>query len=214
MTSSATVQITVSAPVNNPPVAVISATPTSGTGPLTVSFNGTSSYDSGGSITAYQWNFGDGTSGSGSTIQHTYQAAGSYTATLTVTDPGGSTGSRSVGISVQAPTTTSKMHVAGITIQTASAPAGSTVTPIVKIVDSYGAAVPGALVTGSWSGSLTGSYSATTDAYGNATLTSRRLKKNSSTTFTVTAVSKTGYAYDPSSNLISSKPVSASQGLR
>ena len=38
---------------------------------------------------AYKWNFGDGASGNGPSVEHTYAKAGSYTTTLTVTDRGG-----------------------------------------------------------------------------------------------------------------------------
>ena len=37
----------------------------------------------------YKWNFGDGSGGSGPSVEHTYVKAGNYTTTLTVTDRGG-----------------------------------------------------------------------------------------------------------------------------
>ncbi|MEK7408120.1 MAG: PKD domain-containing protein [Acidobacteriota bacterium] len=77
---------------NQPPVAVLSAAPASGIVPLTVSFSGTSSYDPDGSITAYAWEFGDGATASGATAAHTFNAAGTYTALLRVTDNSGATG--------------------------------------------------------------------------------------------------------------------------
>jgi hypothetical protein len=40
---------------------------------------------------AYQWNFGDGTSGTGPSVYHTYAQGGNYSVTLTVTDRGGNT---------------------------------------------------------------------------------------------------------------------------
>ncbi len=40
----------------------------------------------GSSITSYQWSFGDGSTGSGESVQHTYSTPGNYTATLTVTN--------------------------------------------------------------------------------------------------------------------------------
>ncbi len=46
--------------VAQPPVAVASATPTSGVAPLEVTFNGGSSYDPDGTISFYAWSFGDG----------------------------------------------------------------------------------------------------------------------------------------------------------
>jgi PKD repeat protein len=67
-------------------VAAFSATPTSGRLPLTVTFTNTST----GSITTQTWAFGDGTSSSAHSPQHTYATAGSYPVSLTVTGPGGS----------------------------------------------------------------------------------------------------------------------------
>jgi len=88
-----TVHILSSPNANNPPTANFTASPTSGQAPLAVSFNGSGSSDSDGSITSYAWSFGDGGSSSGVTASHTYNNAGTYTARLTVTDDDGSTDS-------------------------------------------------------------------------------------------------------------------------
>ena len=69
-----------------PPVAQFTGTPTSGQGPLTVSFTNTST----GSITSYAWTFGDGTTSTAANPVKAYSAAGNYTVSLTVTGPGGS----------------------------------------------------------------------------------------------------------------------------
>jgi chitodextrinase len=37
-----------------------------------------------GNLTFYTWDFGDGSTGSGATVSHTYGAIGTYTVTLTV----------------------------------------------------------------------------------------------------------------------------------
>jgi PKD repeat protein len=51
-----------------------------------------------GSIASYSWIFGDGTSGTGVTISHTYAAAGSFSAALTVTDNEGASSTVTVPI--------------------------------------------------------------------------------------------------------------------
>lgn len=75
---------------NLPPVAAANG-PYLGTAGQPVSFTAAGSSDPDGSIASYAWNFGDGLSGTGQSPIHTYAAAGSYTATLTVTDNQGAT---------------------------------------------------------------------------------------------------------------------------
>ncbi len=60
-----------------------------GTAGVAVGFDGSASSDPDGSITSWAWTFGDGASGTGATPSHVYTAAGTYTATLTVTDNNG-----------------------------------------------------------------------------------------------------------------------------
>jgi len=51
-----------------------------------VFFNADKSYDEDGTITSFQWDFGDGNTGSGKTVEHLYTKPGIYIVTLTVTD--------------------------------------------------------------------------------------------------------------------------------
>jgi PKD repeat protein len=86
-------------PVNTPPTASFTATPSG----LGVSVDGSASSDAGGSIASYAWNWGDSTAaGSGVTATHTYATAGTYTVTLTVTDDGGLTNSTTRSVTVTA----------------------------------------------------------------------------------------------------------------
>ncbi|MCU7927479.1 MAG: PKD domain-containing protein, partial [Candidatus Thiodiazotropha sp. (ex Dulcina madagascariensis)] len=82
-TTSAAIDATNQAPTANP------NGPYTGAVGVALSFDGTGSSDPDGTIVAYAWDFGDGTSGTGSVPSHTYASAGSYNITLSVTDDGG-----------------------------------------------------------------------------------------------------------------------------
>ncbi len=84
-TATTTATISASTPVNTPPVADTGG-PYTGTAGTPVTFNGSGSSDSDGSIVSYAWTFGDGANGAGMSPSHTYAAAGTYTVSLTVTD--------------------------------------------------------------------------------------------------------------------------------
>ncbi|MEA1905852.1 MAG: C1 family peptidase [Euryarchaeota archaeon] len=86
-------------PANQPPVASASASQESGTAYLTVLFTG-SGEDSDGAITSYEWTFGDGGNSTLQNTTHTYTSPDTYTATLTVTDDCGVTGSDNVTINI------------------------------------------------------------------------------------------------------------------
>ena len=78
---------------------------------LDCTFDATDSFDTGGSISSYDWDFGDGTTAddAGDTVDHTYDAAGLYDVTLTVTDNEGAssslTQSLDVSVTVGGPST-------------------------------------------------------------------------------------------------------------
>jgi len=84
---------------NQPPVASASTSQDSGTAHLTVLFTG-SGEDSDGVVTSYEWTFGDGGSSTLQNTSHTYDSPGTYTATLTVTDDCGATGSDNVTVTI------------------------------------------------------------------------------------------------------------------
>lgn len=97
--SVADVAITVADPPNVVPTATITASCSA----LLCTFDGSSSADPDGTVVGYDWDFGDGQSASGASVQHTYGEAGSYLATLTVTDDDGATGSTTAAVDTLAP---------------------------------------------------------------------------------------------------------------
>lgn len=102
-TNTASSTITIATPGNLPPIANAGGPYNAIVGvPLTVS--GAASSDPDGTITSYLWDFGNGITHAAATAEHTYTAAGTYSATLTVTDNSGLTATQQVTIVVTAPT--------------------------------------------------------------------------------------------------------------
>jgi PKD repeat protein len=84
---------------NGTPIAKIVANPASGMPPLPVAFDGSTSTDPEQDELFYRWEFGDGSeASSGATVTHTYEAGGSYVATLFVDDGKGGTSSATASI--------------------------------------------------------------------------------------------------------------------
>jgi PKD repeat protein len=84
------------------PVANFSASATSGTAPLSINFINSST----GNITSYAWTFGDGTTSTSPNPVHVYSTAGTYSVSLKVTGPGGtSTKTLASYVKVTAPAT-------------------------------------------------------------------------------------------------------------
>ena len=99
------------------------ASPTTGTAPLAVTFSDTS----GGRITGWLWDFGDGTTSTDKDPLHTYTIPGSYRVNLTVTGPGGTKILEKPGyISVRSP---------GIYADFTVSPVGGTAPLMVKCTD-------------------------------------------------------------------------------
>ncbi|WP_431235586.1 PQQ-dependent sugar dehydrogenase [Mycolicibacterium psychrotolerans] len=72
---------------NRAPTAVLTATPTNGYSPLSVQFSSVGSSDPDpGTTLSYSWDFGDGGTSASANPVRTYNADGSYTVTLTVSD--------------------------------------------------------------------------------------------------------------------------------
>ncbi len=69
-------------------------------GSMTAMFDASKSSDPDGKITKFSWEFGDGKTGDGKTVQHNYAQAGKYNVKLTVEDEKGQTHSSELTISI------------------------------------------------------------------------------------------------------------------
>ncbi len=83
-----------------PPIANFTASPLTGSAPLTVNFTDTST----GSPTSWNWSFGDGMNSTEQNPSHIYAAAGTYDVSLTAANAGGSNATVKAGyVTVTAP---------------------------------------------------------------------------------------------------------------
>lgn len=86
------------------PRAIIGKLQTHASNPMSVQFDGSKSKAAlPATITSYVWNFGDGTTATGATISHSFTIAGTYTATLIVTDSNGMTNRCNLPVVVSPP---------------------------------------------------------------------------------------------------------------
>jgi YD repeat-containing protein len=93
---------------NSPPTASFTASPNPVTAEATVTFNGSGSTDSGGSVTKYEWDLdGNGTyetsTGATATTTRSYPTATTVTVGLRVTDNEGATGTTTRSLTVRGP---------------------------------------------------------------------------------------------------------------
>src|SRR5215469_13445494 len=86
---------------NQPPVAMLNLSATSGAAPLAVTASSAGSFDPDGTIASTVINFGDGSpTVTAASATHTYSAAGNYTVTVTVTDNLGASSKKTASVSV------------------------------------------------------------------------------------------------------------------
>jgi PKD repeat protein len=91
---------------------------------LTCTFDASGSKDADGTVAGYQWNFGDGSAGTGNPANHPYATAGTRDVTLTVTDNEGGTATVTKSV---------KSTQAGVAFVAASSSAGNRSAHTVQI---------------------------------------------------------------------------------
>ena len=169
-----------------------------------MNFSSVGSYDPDGTITAYDWDFGDGTVSTLANPSHTYNAVGTYTASLVVFDNSGLSSSATVLVSVQS---NNVVYVSAISMSLNRTTRGYQASAVVTVKDQNGAVKPRATVTGTWSGLATGTGSAITNSKGLASFNSPRINSRGTFTFTVTGITLSGSKYDATRNLKTSASI-------
>ena len=99
-TSSYTQKLIVADELPTASFSVTTAAPGSG---QPTAFDASASSDPDGAISAYAWDFGDGTTATGATPSHVFAGPGSYTVALTVTDSDGSSSTSTQMITIAGP---------------------------------------------------------------------------------------------------------------
>jgi glucose/arabinose dehydrogenase/PKD repeat protein len=135
---------------NQPPTAVITANPTNGPVPLTVSFDGTGSSDPEGNPLSYSWDLnGDGTFGdaTASTASYTYTTAGVYHPSLRVTDNQGVSDTKSVTVTAG---NTAPIAVIDSPASSVTWKVGDTITFSGHATDAQDGTLPASALSWSW----------------------------------------------------------------
>jgi PKD repeat protein len=189
--------------VNQPPIANASATPTSGNAPLTVQFSSAGSSDPDGTIVEYYWTFGDafGTHSYEANPTYSYGYAGTYPATLTVWDNNNVSRSDTVTIIVNSAGST-VLRSTAINLSATLQGKKVSVTGNVVVKKTSGAAVSGAVVSGTWAkpGGATVTQTATTSSTGIAKFSTSG--NRGTYTLTVNNITKSGYTFDKAGSIL------------
>jgi heat shock protein HslJ len=153
-------QVAITAPTATPtpiapPVAIISG-PSQATAGVSAVFDGSSSTPIGG-IASYTWNFGDGGSANGATVNHAFGQAGQYVVTLVVSNAAGQTNQATLVVQVNPaqPTAPAPLPLEGTLWTLQNTLSGSSITANFQggVINGFGGC-----------NSYTGSYT----AFGNA----------------------------------------------
>jgi PKD repeat protein len=130
-----TTTATINPPEELPPVADANG-PYSALVGETITFDGTGSTDPNGdeTIVSFAWDFGDGSTGSGATVDHAYAAEGTYSVTLTVTDDTGLSDSDGTSATISPPVTEGDAFMVFVNApNTPSAYVGNVLERIVRV---------------------------------------------------------------------------------
>ncbi len=188
--------------VNQPPVAVAQASTLSGTAPVEVAFSAAASSDPEGDALTFDWDFGNG--GTSTLVQPTavFSQPGVYQVSLVVRDAGGLSAADALTVTVLEPQPALRVFVGALELTVAYNKRSRSyqARALVRLRDTQGRLVSGAVVQGAWSGLVTGAVAGTTNRKGEAVFTSPSFAGGGGLKFSVTGVTA-ALPYDPALNL-------------
>lgn len=191
---------------NQPPVAVITATPDGGVAPITIHFDAEASRDPDGpggfaNIVDALWQFDDGTIASGPAVDKTYAKAGTYSVTLTVYDDWGAKSTATKTVTITAPVC---FRIPAIGFLVFNAGGTRTVSTTISLIDSSGKPVPNAVVKVKFTGAVTTDELTSTSGANGQVYFRGTTKKTGKATVTVTGVvAPPGYVFDLANSMMS-----------
>ncbi len=182
---------------------------------VSISFDGTDSYDPDNDTITYSWNFGDGATATGATPSHTYAAAGTYTVTLVVNDGELDSDPASTTATISEPGADPTMIVSDISLSKDVKRTRVKATATVTVIDDAGNPVEGATVYAHWSGAYSANVTLTTDSNGQASNTTKYVNNPSQPfVFTIDNVVKAGYIFDAANSVLTNSiAASSSEGV-
>ena len=193
---------------------------TSSCGTLACTFDATASSDSDGTVASFDWDFGDGTTGTGKTPSHSYASGGTYSVKLTVTDDRGATDTTTATVAPTGPAvvaadqfarTATKWGTAdtgGTWTQSASGPFSTNgSTGVIKLSTAGASATASLDSVSSANTTLTADVSTDKAATGNGTYANLNARKSGSTFYTM----KVRFMADGTLHLAAARTVSGSE---
>lgn len=179
--------------LNQAPVASFSYTCSSNV----CDFDGSGSSDDDGQTRSYAWVFGDGQSGAGTTVRHTFAASGTYTVVLIAMDELGLTGSSSQQVAIQV--VNDSLHVFDLDRTSRRLFFGLWEARVtIRVKDAVGSLVSNARVSGIFSDGPS-LFQCTTNASGSCTVVGYQWNLPC-LTFSVTNVAHATLKYAPAQN--------------
>ncbi|MBN1481355.1 PKD domain-containing protein [candidate division KSB1 bacterium] len=166
---------------------------------VSITFDGTDSYDPDNNPITYAWDFGDGSTGSGPTPEHAYTSAGTYTVTLVVNDGELDSDPSTTTATISEPGPVPVMVVTDIALSLSSKARGKFLggNAEVTVLDGDGYPVAGATIYAHWSGAVSESEVFTTNSNGVGSCSSAMVKNATGYfVFTIDDVVKAGYIFD------------------